>query len=359
MSHVGFGQAGVGSTGLVVSRIQQTEAPGAWDQYVCDHSEGTAYHSLAWRQVIERSFGHRTVYLMAQDERGTIKGVLPLVLLKSPLFGQFLVSVPYFNYGGVLADGEQSRSALLQAAVVAAKDLGATHIELRHADGVKLPWPCKDHKVSMRLNLPSDFNELMKAFPPKLRSQVRRGEKEGMTVQVGGVELLDSFYAVFARNMRDLGTPVYGKDFFAEILRTFSKDAKVCTVRLGSDTVAAGLVCGFRQTLEIPWASSDRRYARMAPNMMLYGSVLRYACEQGYRVFDFGRSTKDSGTYRFKAQWGAKPVQLYWYYWLRDGGPLPEINPQNPKYQLAIKVWQRLPVLVTTMVGPYISKYLP
>lgn len=274
MSHAGFGQDGAGSMRLTVSRIQQTETHGAWDRYVCDHLEGTGYHLVAWRQVIERTSGHRTVYLMVQDDQREIRGVLPLVFLKSPLFGQFLVSVPYFNYGGVLADGEQSRSALVEAAIVAAKELGATHIELRHADGVTLPWPCKDHKVSMRLDLPSHFDELMKAFPPKLRSQVRRGGKEGMTVQVGGLDLLDDFYAVFARNMRDLGTPVYGKCFFADILRTFPKDAKICAVRLGTDTVAAGLVYGFRQTLEIPWASSDRRYARMAPNMMLYGSFI-------------------------------------------------------------------------------------
>ncbi|MFZ1803537.1 MAG: FemAB family XrtA/PEP-CTERM system-associated protein [Nitrospira sp.] len=359
MNDAGFGQDGVGSTGLTVSRIHQTEVQGVWDRYVCDHSEGTGYHLMAWRQVIERTFGHCTVYLMAQDHRGEIRGVLPLVFLKSSLFGQFLVSVPYFNYGGVLADGEQSRSALVEAAVIAAKELGATHIELRHADEAKLPWPCKDHKVSMRLDLPSHFDELMKAFPPKLRSQVRRGEKEGMTVQMGGLDLLDDFYAVFARNMRDLGTPVYGKYFFADILHTFPKDAKICAVRLGADTVAAGLVYGFRQTLEIPWASSDRRFAKLAPNMLLYGSLLKYACEQGYRVFDFGRSTKDSGTYRFKEQWGAKPVQLHWYYWLRDGGPLPELNPQNPKYTLAIRVWQQLPVPVTTTIGPWIAPYLP
>ena len=123
--------------------------------------------------------------------------------------------------------------------------------------------------------------------------------------------------------------------------------------------VAAGFVYGFREKLEIPWAASDRRYARFAPNMMLYGSVLKHACDQGYRVFDFGRSTIDSGTYRFKQQWGAKPVQLQWHYWLHNGQQLPELNPQNPKYKLAIEIWKRLPLYMTTVLGPRISKYLP
>lgn len=344
---------------MTIRQLERDEDVAAWDRYVNDHPEGTGYHLTAWRQVIERTFGHRTVYLLAQSEQGDVRGVLPLVFLKSPLFGQFFVSIPYFNYGGVVADDEDTGKALLEAAAAAAKELGAAHIELRHAEGTKLPWSYKDHKVSMRLELPSHFDELMKAFPPKLRSQVRRGDKEGMTVEIGGLELLDDFYSVFARNMRDLGTPVYGKYFFAEILKAFPKDAKIGVVRLGPATVAAGFVYGFRQMLEIPWASSDRRFAKLAPNMLLYGSLLKYACEQGYRVFDFGRSTKESGTYRFKAQWGAKPVQLHWYYWLRDGGPLPELNPQNPKYALAIRVWQQLPVSVTTTIGPWIAKYLP
>ena len=345
--------------GLIISASNGPQSDVIWDRYIHEQPSATGYHVSGWRTVMEKTFGHPTFYNMALDENGAVQGVLPLVFLRSRLFGRFLVSLPYLNYGGLVTSSPEATALLLEEAGRCARALGGRHIELRHVAGLQLDWPKKDHKVSMRLHLPSHFDELMKAFPPKLRSQIRRGEKEGMTVQVGGLDLLDEFYAVFARNMRDLGTPVYGKYFFADILRTFPKDAKICAVRLGADTVAAGLVYGFRQTLEIPWASSDRRYARMAPNMMLYGSVLRYACEQGYRVFDFGRSSKDSGTYRFKEQWGAKPVQLHWYYWLRDGGPLPELNPQNPKYALAIRVWQQLPVPVTTTIGPWIAKYLP
>lgn len=331
----------------------------AWDGYVGEHPEATGYHLTGWRHLITKAFGHPTFYYMARGTEGEVRGILPLVFLKSPLFGQFLVSLPYVNYGGLIADGPEVQEALLGVASEKAKELGASHIELRHTGGPELAWPKKDHKVSMRLDLPTRFEDLMKAFPPKLRSQVRRGEKEGLTVHMGGLELLDDFYRVFSRNMRDLGTPVYRKEFFAAILSTFPKAATIAVVRYEGNPVATGFLYGFRHTLEIPWASSDRRYARFAPNMFLYGAVLKHACEQGYRCFDFGRSSKESGTYRFKEQWGAKPVQLQWYYWLRAGGPLPELNPQNPKYALAIRLWQQLPVSLTTMVGPMIAKYLP
>lgn len=340
-----------------LSRDQQAIA--LWDRYVLDSPSATGYHLTAWRQVIEQACGHPTVYLMAMDAHGEVRGVLPLVLLASRLFGRFLVSMPFFNYGGVDGGDQEVTDILLAAAVREAQMLDATHVEIRQAQVLPIAWRCKDHKVSMRLSLPSDFQVLFKSFPAKLRSQIRRPQKEGMAVKIGGPELVDEFYGVFSRNMRDLGTPVYGKEFFRTILMTFPKETAVCSVSWNGRVVAAGFVYSFREMMEIPWASSDRRFDRLAPNMLLYSSVLEYACQQGCKVFDFGRSTVDSGTYRFKEQWGAKPVPLYWYYWLRDDTPLPDLNPHNPRYRLAISLWQKLPLPIANVLGPHIVKYLP
>ena len=342
-----------------VTRVDNVHDETAWEQFVENRQEACGYHAVAWGGLINRVFGHGVYYLMVRDQEGLVRGVLPLVYMKSPLFGRFLTSMPFFNYGGILSESAGARDALLDAAAETARNLKATHIELRHEVPLETRWPVRSHKVSMRLELPRCYEDLLKAFPSKLRSQIRRGEREGMTSRLGGLELLEDFYQVFARNMRDLGTPVYGKAFFREILQTFSKEARICAVYLANRPVAAGFVLGFRRNLEIPWASSDRRYARLAPNMVLYNTVLRYACTEGYQEFDFGRSTVNSGTYRFKEQWGARPLTLYWYYWLAQGTKMPDLNPQNPKYQLAIRMWQYLPVPVTQVVGPAIVKYLP
>lgn len=330
-----------------------------WDQYVLSSPSATGYHLVAWRQVIERAFGHQTVYFMVRDSHGDVQGVLPLVALASRLFGRFLISMPYLNYGGVDAREQNVRALLLEAASQEAKSLGAAHVELRQAEPMATSWRSKDHKVSMRLSLPNDFQLLMKAFPSKLRSQIRRPQKEGMMARVGGIDLLDEFYGVFSRNMRDLGTPVYGKSFFRAILETFPKETAICSVSWNGNVVAAGFLYSFREMTQIPWASSDRRYDRYSPNMLLYSAVLEYACQHGSKVFDFGRSTVDSGTYRFKQQWGAHPRQMYWYYWLAGGQTIPELNPDNPKFKAAISVWQHLPLPVTNLIGPHIVKYLP
>jgi FemAB-related protein (PEP-CTERM system-associated) len=331
----------------------------AWDAYVRGTPASSGYHLSGWRSVFEDAFGHRTCYLSVQGPGKTIQGVVPLVLLASRGFGRFLVSLPFVNYGGLIAESREARLLLEGAIVEQARALKADHVELRHDQPMETSWVASHRKVSMRLALPGTWEELVKAFPSKLRSQIKRAQKEGMVAKVGGREHLDAFYAVFSRCMRDLGTPVYAKRFFARILETFPQDARICVVSLGDTPLAAGFLYGYRSLLEIPWAASDRRFNRLAPNMLLYATVLEHACRQGFHTFDFGRSSPDSGTYRFKAQWGARPRQLHWYYWLEDGRPMPELNPQNPKYALAIRLWQKLPLVVTNAVGPHIVKHLP
>lgn len=330
-----------------------------WDAFVARTTAANHCHLSAWKGIIERAFGHRTYYLLSEKDDGGLDGVLPMVRLQSRLFGDFLVSMPYLNGGGPCADSHATAQELIAAGSRTAADLGAQHLEIRTETPTDYGLRVKSAKVSMRLDLPASADLLWKRFSTKLRTRVRRAQQEPMTVTIGRKEELPAFYEVFCENMRDLGTPVYSQSFFDEILRGLPDTTWVCAVRLNDRPVAAGFLIGFRHTLEIPWGASLRRFNRLGPNMLLYWSLLKFACENGFRVFDFGRSSPDSGTFQFKAQWGATPVPLYWHYWLRDGGPLPDLSPRNPKMQLAIRVWQRLPVAVTKIIGPSIVKNLP
>jgi FemAB-related protein (PEP-CTERM system-associated) len=197
------------------------------------------------------------------------------------------------------------------------------------------------------------------AFRPKLRAQIRRPEKDGACCVDGSDELLDDFYGVFSRNMRDLGTPVYPKAWFAAILQAFRGASRLFVVYMNDVPVASGMTLGFRGTLEIPSASSLREFNGSAPNMLLYWSIIRYAIGQGYRVFDFGRTTRQSGPWHFKRQWGSTESPLSWYYLLAPGGDVPKLNPDNPKFGLAIRVWRNLPLPVANWLGPRIVRHLP
>ena len=332
---------------------------GDWDRYVSGHPEATACHLFSWRDVVAEVFRQAPYYLAARGDDLRIRGVLPLVRLKSMLFGDFLVSMPYLNYGGALADDASVNLGLIESAVSLARELGVRHLELRNVDPVLPQWPTRTDKVTMRLPLKDSAEAMHKALGSKLRSQIRRPEKEGATCASGGAELLDEFYAVFAENMRDLVTPVYSRDFFAAILGALPERSRIFIVRAAGTPAAAGLVLGFGQMLEIPWASSLRKFNRLSVNMLLYWKVLEYACDHGYKTFDFGRSSRDSGTFRFKQQWGAQPVTLNWHYWLRDGGDLPQLNPSNPRYRAMIATWQRLPLWLANAMGPRIVRSLP
>lgn len=343
------------------------DARGAeWDQFVRSRPDAAAYHRYAWRGVMRSVFRRETYYLMARDRSlagdyvaGPVVGILPLARLKSPFFGDFLVSLPYFTYGGVLSASEPARAALLAAACALADRLGVSHAELRHRDNLYPAMAVRTDKVSMVLALPRDAALLWKALPSKVRAQIKRPQREGVTLASGAEELLPDFYTVFATNMRDLGTPVYAPEFFRCILRTFPDSTCLFVARHRGQPVAAGLVVGSGDMLEIPWASSLRRVNNLGVNMFLYWSVLEYACTRNYAGFDFGRSTPDSSTYRFKKQWGAEPLQLYWHYWLRAGGEPPRLNPTNRKYRAAIAVWQRLPLFVANRLGPILARNLP
>jgi len=330
-----------------------------WDQYVESHEEGCIYHLTSWQSIIKKQFGHESTYIYSMNDNGNINGILPIVQLKSFLFGNYMVSVPYFNYGGVLSESKNIATELMLKAGDLARDKTSSHVEFRDTQVYEGDWGLREDKVVMLLDLPEDSEILWKNIGTKVRAQVKRPQREPVSTKHGGLDLLDDFYQVFAQNMRDLGTPVYSKSFFKSILETFPNNAHIVCVYHSDEPAAAGFLIGYKNRMEIPWASALRKFNKISVNMLLYWEVLKYSTEQGYQQFDFGRSTINAGTYRFKKQWGAKPKQLYWHYWLAEGQDVPKMNPDNPKYKLVISIWQKLPVWLTKIIGPPIVKNLP
>lgn len=354
---------------LVVSR---TVAAASWDAYVEAHADATGYHRSAWRGVFERALGHQTLYLAAM--RGSeIAGVLPLVAVKSWLFGSALVSLPFLNYGGVLADDEQAASMLVEAARTAATEQHLKYVELRHTRRIFPSLPVRDHKVAMTLALPADDAAAWKALDNKVRNQVRKAQKSGLTAATGGAELLDEFYDVFSRNMRDLGTPVFPRALFEQVL-TGVADTRAYVVRTGDKPIAAGITVAFRGTTENIWASSLREFRAQCPNMLLYWTMIEDAVKSGRGTFDFGRSTPGEGTYHFKKQWGAQEAPFAWEYAFPGGastlaaghgsgaaggasnGHVLPSGSASAKVELATRMWKHLPLPVANVLGPAIAR---
>jgi len=340
-------------------RLEVREAAEAdrseWDAFVASRADATGYHEWAWRGVFARGFGHRAIYLVARIGGGIV-GVLPLVEMRSVLFGRFLASLPFLNYGGLLAGSDATATALVEHAAQVARARKCRHVELRHVER-RLPLaPARQHKVAMRLPLAAG---LWDGLDRKVRNQVRKAEKSGLAFERGDAGLLPEFYAVYARNMRDVGTPVYARRFFDEILAAFPGRARVLVVRLDRRPIAAAVSFQTRRTVEVPWASSLREFNSFCPNHLLYWRAIEAAVAEGADTFDFGRSTPDGGTYRFKTQWGAVPVPLHWEYPYLAGGGVPDQGPTNPKFSAAIALWKRMPLGLANALGPLIVRGIP
>ena len=327
-----------------------------WDAYVRSSVVAKGCHQYGWRSVFVKSYRHPCHYLAAIAPTGKWRGILPLVHVNSKIFGNNLVSLPFVNHGGLLCDEDLAGTMLLEAAEKLRGSCGAASVELRHVSRTSDELPTKKHKVTMVLEMASDIDSQWRAFDSKLRNQIRKAEKSDLRAAEGRLELLDGFYEVLARNMRDLGSPVHSKAFFRNVLEEFPGSTKILAVYLNRKMIAAGIVSWFGDVIEIPWASSNRDYNSFCPNNLLYWSAIRFAMGRGLKRFDFGRSTPNEGTYNFKKQWGALPVQLNWQYLVGERDGVLKMDSSDRKYATAIAVWQRLPVLLTKIIGPSIRR---
>jgi serine/alanine adding enzyme len=326
----------------------------AWDTYIVTHPQATHYHLSGWGAVIERVYRYSSLYVSAWDADRLV-GVVPLVTLGGLLRRKSMVSMPYVDYGGICADTPAIGYALYRGIE---RELTARQIsllDLRHRMETQVPLDTYGDKVTMVLPLENDTDQMWKSFGAKLRNQIRKAEKEQLQTQWMDAKGLPDFYYVYLHNMRDLGSPPHSVKFFQRIIETFP-DTQFLLVRFGTRVIGGGLCLVFQDTMLVPWASSLRSYFRLCPNNLLYWEAIRSACERGLQRFDFGRSSRGSGTYNFKKQWGALEEPLHWQASVGGG----DLTNEESHAALAwvVEAWKRLPVSVTRVIGPLVRRRL-
>ena len=328
------------------------------DEFLKSRANATICYMYKWSEAVVRATGHRPFYIVAR-ENGQIRGVLPLMRVRSRLFGNRMISQAFSDYGGIIADCSEARDSLFNKAVELATSLGCESIEFRNTQSLPYDLQPQTGKMCMHLTLAADPNKIWTSFKPKVRNQVRKAEKSNIIAYDGQSELLDDFYKVYTRRMHQLGTPAYPRKLMQNFLQAFPDNSRLFVVRLKGVTIGVGLTFHFNGFVEIPFASTLTRYNSLCPNNLLYWSVIRYYCLAGAKRFDFGRCTVDGPTYQFKKQWGPEPVELHYQYWLRPGHKLSILSPENPKYKRRVERWKKLPLWVARLLGPYISRNLP
>lgn len=339
---------------LSVKRLVPSKAP-EWDAFVESCPQGTFFHLSGWQRVIDTAIGHTTHYLYVDSEHG-IQGILPLGHVNSLLFGNALISVPFCVYGGIVATSMEAERALQTEAELLAQRLGVDYLELRQRDSTASAAPQKDLYVTFRKKIASDPEENLKAIPRKQRAMVRKGIKAGLTSVID--ESVDGFYSLYSTSVRNLGTPVLPRRWFEALKGEFGKNCEILTVRAEERPISSVMSFYFRDEVLPYYGGGTADARRFKANDFMYWEVMRRASTKGVTIFDYGRSKRGTGSFSFKKNWGFSPEPLHYEYHLVRANAVPDINPLNPKYRLFINLWKRLPVPVSRVVGPMLSRYL-
>lgn len=330
-----------------------------WDRFVKEHGHGSFFHLSGWKNVIEKTFNHDCYYLYSKQQ-GEITGILPLVEVKSALFGHALISTPFCVYGGAIAKDDNVLRALEQKACELAEQLNVDYLELRYKTQQNSSLLLKQAHSTFGCEIASTPEDILKNIRKKQRAVVRHSLKNELTCEITqDKSSLDDFYHLLSTSYRNLGTPIFCKSYFKNLMDVFAGDIDI-TIITDKDNKPSSAVMNFYYNEQVlPYyggGNDEARYLKSADFM--YYQVLCHANEKGYTWFDFGRSKNDSGPYKYKKNWGMEPQPLFYYYHLVKAESLPNLSPNNPKYKYFIRMWQKLPLRISQFLGPFLSKYL-
>jgi FemAB-related protein (PEP-CTERM system-associated) len=328
----------------------------AWRRAVGGAAQAQLGHAAEWRSIINRAYGHAPLYLAASDGDDPV-GVLPAFVVRRPLFGTVVTSMPFLDSGGPCSPTQAVDALLVEELIVLARQRRARLVELRCSRRLAIDAEPLESKVNMTLKLePPDA--LWRRFDKGVRNQIRKAERAGLTVERGGPADLAVFYDVFVERMRDLGSPVHAFEFLRQVIEAFGSHARVMLVRLGRVAIGGLVALAFKDRLVVPWSTCSKEYFALCPNMLLYWETIKAAAADGFGRFEFGRSTRDSGTYRFKRQWGAQEEPLFWYR-IPIGAAVPASDStHHGDTELLTSMWRHLPLAITRQIGPHIRRYL-
>ena len=325
-----------------------------WQHFVEASNQASLAHALGWRNVVEKTYHHVPFYLMATDGP-EIAGILPLFLIRSPFFGRLLATAPYLSYGGRLADDQKAAQALVQAAQEVAKEQGAKYVEIRGLQQVGHGLDLKNKYCTLVLPLTFPAETLWAQFEARARKAIRKALRFGLSV-VRGHHLVGRFAEVLSRHMRDLGTPFHRGIFYRNIVAELPDQVEILMVQQNGEDLGGLLLTTSKDTISPVYGGVLTRYRGVSAMSLLIWETIRYGCEKGFARVDFGRSRWGSGTFLFKRQWAARPVPLFYEYYLSHGVKMPDVDPTNPRYRLVVSAWKHLPVCLAKAIGPLIIR---
>lgn len=331
-------------------RVAVRQDEPAWNAYVDAHLQATVFHRFTWCEVLAESLGYTPQYLIATGANGGVSGVLPLMLVRSRLYGTTLVSLPFCAYGGPLVDDRETLHALDEYAQVRARTCAARYVEYRFPGATPLQAPVQDLYQTFTRAVPENIEELA-AVPQKRRSLLRKAQRLGLRAEIG--RDVETFFELYADNAHAHGTPALPKRFFHVLLDHLGDSADILLVRDAQGQALSGMLnYHFRDRLMAYFAGETDGARASYANDFKCWQLLVHARRSGHAVLDYGRSKIGTGSMDFKKLWGFEATPLHYAFRLLGASEIPQNNPMNPKYRLAIGLWQKLPRPIVDFVGP-------
>ena len=344
------------NTAEIVVREVTIDQLEEWDDYVAKSDDASFFHRGGWYRIIRDSFNHTPHYLRAVDSDGNTRGILPLFEVKSMLFGHSLVSVPFCVYGGAVADSSDVRRLLEDEAANLARDLNVDYLELRNIEKTRDDWPVKSLHATFLREIEEGEEAILLSIKNKQRAVIRKSLRTNFSRELQ--DNVDDFFFAYSTSVRNLGTPVFSKRYFENLKKEFGQDCEIVSIK-GDNGLHCSLISFYFKDHVLPYYGGGLSASRKSKAMdFMYYDLMCRAGKEGYRTFDFGRSKIDSGPYNYKRHWGFAPQLLHYQYFLVNSNKLPELNTTNPKYQMVISAWQKLPLKMSQLLGPLLSKYL-
>ena len=342
----------------IIVREFKEEIATAWDSFVLTQPTGTLFHQTPWMRALQRSFGYQAVYLYAERE-GQITGVLPLFRISNWIVGDCLISTPFAVYGGVCAADDESAESLVRYAADKAVSANVDFLELRHRTAATRPgFHTKDLYFAFEAELSAGAEEILKGLPRDTRYMIRKGEKAGLELRFG-LDQLSAFYELFCISMRRLGTPVFPRNWLQKLIQELPGQVDLALVYHRGRAVSGVFSLVYRDVLLPYYAGASPEANRVAANNFMYWALMKNAIDRGLRYFDFGRSKKGTGAYEFKSAWKMQAVPLNYQVLLVKRKEVPNFSPVNPKFEMVTRLWQRMPLPLTTWLGPRVVRWFP
>jgi serine/alanine adding enzyme len=333
------------------------ECGSSWLSYLQRQVDADISHHPAWASIFRATFGLDTVLLTVRQGSAIVGGV-PLVLFDQPLTGKAAISMPYLNYGGLLADDAEIAEQLLAACREFANGAGLDYLELRHTGKsiTKLADSTIQNRVTFRLEIGAAAEDVLRGLKKQLRTRLRKVDQMNLTAYQGKGRL-DHFYGLFAEAMREHGTPVLPKRFFALVLDHLGENANIMLAYRGNRAVGGKIFFRFRDRITMVWGCFPNRHKHLLANYFLTRELIRQYAGGEYTLLDFGRSSRSGGGYSYKSNWQKEEIPIYTDYIASDPTRIPNLKPENARFKLAVALWKRMPLGLTRLLGPRLSRY--